>query len=294
VNSTAAAPKIARSQILSLAEAGISEHYLERMIAEDASGLGLGDDVVLVERQRRQERAGRLDLLLEDRENEVRFEVELMLGSLDESHLVRAIEYWDIERRRYPAYDHRCVIVAESITNRFLNVIQLFSGSIPLIAIQANAVRVGDTTTISLIRLIDSTELRLDDTSEVSVKGADRSYWASKIDQSILSIVDECAAVINEAALQKRSLNYNRQYIGLAAGSTANNFVYFKPRKTFVGLRIRIEEPDAWQKKVEAAGLDAAIGKGRRLKVDISPETFRQQKALIAELLKAAVREDEA
>jgi hypothetical protein len=61
--------------------------------------------VSVVERQRRQEKAGRLDLLLQDDSEDIRYEVELMLGSVDESHLIRTIEYWDIERRRYPAYD---------------------------------------------------------------------------------------------------------------------------------------------------------------------------------------------
>ena len=30
-------------------------------------------------------------------------------------------EYWDIERRRYPQYDHCAVLIAEDITSRFLN-----------------------------------------------------------------------------------------------------------------------------------------------------------------------------
>ncbi len=33
-------------------------------------------------------------------------------------------------------YDHTAVIVAEDITSRFLNVISLFNGTIPIIAIQ--------------------------------------------------------------------------------------------------------------------------------------------------------------
>jgi hypothetical protein len=88
----AAAPaKIAKSQVISLAEADINEAALEKLIADDPAILGLGD-IVLIERQRPQEHAGRLDLLLEDAEGELRYEVELMLGSLDESHLVRSIE----------------------------------------------------------------------------------------------------------------------------------------------------------------------------------------------------------
>lgn len=54
-----------------------------------------------------------------------RYEVEVQLGSTDESHIIRTIEYWDIERKRYPQYDHTAVIVAEDITSRCLNVISL-------------------------------------------------------------------------------------------------------------------------------------------------------------------------
>ena len=50
--------------------------------------------------ERRQPSGGRLDLLLTDVENRVRYEVEIQLGPLDESHIIRTIEYWAIERRR--------------------------------------------------------------------------------------------------------------------------------------------------------------------------------------------------
>jgi len=177
--STAAgtALKIAKSTVIRLAEASISETALEKLIADDPSMLGLGD-VVLIERQRAQQRAGRLDLLLEDGDAETRFEVELMLGSLDESHLIRAIEYWDIERRHYPGYEHRAVIVAEDVTSRFLNVMQLFSGSIPIIAIQVNCIRVEDSIIVNFIKLIDSTVQRRDDIADVKSRATDRKLLA--------------------------------------------------------------------------------------------------------------------
>jgi hypothetical protein len=105
-------------------------------------------------------------MLLFDEDNNRRYEVEIMLGSTDPSHIVRTIEYWDIERRRYPGYEHVAVLVAESITTRFLNVISLLSGSIPLIAIQLDALRVGDNVVLNFVRVLDQTELRLDDTVE--------------------------------------------------------------------------------------------------------------------------------
>jgi len=61
--------------------------------------------------------------------------VEVQLGSTDESHIIRVIEYWDVERKRYPQYDHCAVLIAEEITARFLNVIGLFNGTIRWFAI---------------------------------------------------------------------------------------------------------------------------------------------------------------
>ena len=85
--------------------------------------LGLGD-LTLKDKERTQPHAGRLDLLLQDTDANRRYEVEIQLGRTDETHVIRTIEYWDIERRRFPAYDHCAVIVAENITSRFLNVHQ--------------------------------------------------------------------------------------------------------------------------------------------------------------------------
>src|ERR1044071_6495064 len=109
----------------------LNERWVQDRIAEDPAILGLGD-LILKDKERIQPRAGRLDLLLQDAESNRRYDVEVQLGKTDETHIIRTIEYWDIERKRYPQYDHVAVIVAEEITGRFLNVISLFNGSIPL------------------------------------------------------------------------------------------------------------------------------------------------------------------
>lgn len=108
----------------------LTERWVEEIITKQPSIIGLGD-LKLRQTQKTQRGAGRLDLLLEDWENDRRYEVELQLGATDPSHIIRTIEYWDIERKRYPQYDHCAVLVAEDITSRFLNVISLFNGTIP-------------------------------------------------------------------------------------------------------------------------------------------------------------------
>ncbi len=119
---------------------GLNEKWLQDQIAANPSILGLGE-LDLKDRERMQPGAGRLDLLFQDPETNRRYEVEIQLGKTNESHIIRTIEYWDIERQRYPNLDHCAVIVAEDITARFLNVIKLFNGCIPLIAIKLQAIR---------------------------------------------------------------------------------------------------------------------------------------------------------
>ncbi len=77
----------------------LNEHWLQDRICQDTSALGLGD-LVVVERERRQAAGGRLDLLLKDPEDDSMYEVELMLGETDESHIIRTVECWDNEKRR--------------------------------------------------------------------------------------------------------------------------------------------------------------------------------------------------
>src|SRR6266853_2908155 len=125
----------------------LDEKWIQELIANDPSIIGLGE-LELRQKERIQPRAGRLDLLLQDSDTKRRYEVELQLGATDETHIIRTIEYWDIERKRYPQYDHCAVLIAEDITSRFLNVIALFNGSVPLIAIQMQALRVAGKLTL--------------------------------------------------------------------------------------------------------------------------------------------------
>src|SRR6266487_6012403 len=140
----------------------LSEKWVQQRIAEDPTLLGLGE-LVLKDKERIQPRAGRLDLLFQDVESTRRYEVEIQLGSTDETHIIRTIEYWDIERKRYPQYDHTAVIVAEDITSRFLNVIGLFNGFIPLVAIQLNAIRLGEQVSLVCTTVMDERRLGLVD-----------------------------------------------------------------------------------------------------------------------------------
>lgn len=95
--------KYVKSEIISLRNhPEFNESWVQARLAEDPVILGLGD-VVLKDKERRQPHAGRLDLLLQDTEEPKRYEVEVQLGQTNESHIIRTIEYWDIERKTLPS-----------------------------------------------------------------------------------------------------------------------------------------------------------------------------------------------
>jgi hypothetical protein len=145
------------ARTLSIRDCGFDESWLQDQISEDPSCVGLGD-LEFVSRERRQKAGGRLDLLLKNPDDNAMYEVEIMLGATDESHIVRTIEYWDNERRKWPQRQHFAVLVAESVTRRFFNVIQLLSQSIPIIAIQANIVESEGHRSLHFTKVLDAYE----------------------------------------------------------------------------------------------------------------------------------------
>jgi hypothetical protein len=121
-------PTLKKLTPIELSELGLDEKWLQDRIVEDTTILGLGE-LEIAAREHRQPIGGRIDFLMRDSEAETYYEVEIMLGSIDESQIIRTIEYWDIERQRRPQFDHQAVIVAEKITSRFFNVIRLLNRS---------------------------------------------------------------------------------------------------------------------------------------------------------------------
>ena len=281
--------KYVKVEPTSLRDAGLDEKWLQDRIFEDLTILGLGE-VEVIERERRQENAGRLDLLLFSREENVRYEIELMLGEIDASHIIRCIEYWDIERRRYPGYDHCAVIVAEKVTSRFLNVMSLFSGSITLMAIQLNTLKLGDQIILDFVKVLDRVSLRRDDEAEVSTVEVNRDYWNSRATPMTVEMADKMLEIINTKAEPKQRLNYNRYYIGLHDGSRSRNFIRFSPKKQFVHIYAEAPEPQKWAARLEEAGMPASVENGQ-IVMTLRPKDLEAHSALLTELVLAAVAE---
>ena len=108
-----------------------------------------------------------------------------MLGTLNESHIIRTIEYWDVERRKYPSLTHYAVIVAENITNKINNVIGLMNKSIPIIGIQLNAFVFENNLFLNFVKVLDLVETFEDDQEEDNQDPVDRAYWVTRSNEKV-------------------------------------------------------------------------------------------------------------
>ncbi|HZK26115.1 MAG TPA: hypothetical protein VFD00_01040, partial [Thermoclostridium sp.] len=79
----------------------LNEAWLQEVIVNKSEILGFGD-LIVKDKEMIQPSGGRLDLLLQDVDSLKRYEVEIQLGRTDESHIIRTIEYWDIEKYKEP------------------------------------------------------------------------------------------------------------------------------------------------------------------------------------------------
>lgn len=266
-----------------------SERWVQNLIAQDPSILGLGD-LVLRDQERIHPRAGRLDLLLQDPDTKRRYEVELQLGATDEAHIIRTIEYWDIERKRYPQYDHCAVLVAEDITARFLNVVSLFNGTVPLIAIQMQALQIGENVTLVFSTVMDELNRGLvDEDEDAEAAPTDRSFWESKATKATVALADQLLEIVREFD-PSLELKYNKFYIGLSKDGQPFNFVAFRPKKNQINLEVKIPETDETDAKIDASGIETLEYNKRwgLYRLRLTKDDIKKNSETLRELIHAA------
>lgn len=259
------------------------ERWLQAKISEDPSILGLGDLVVL-QKEKTQLSGGRIDFLMYEPEEQTRYEVEVMLGTLDESHIIRTIEYWDIERRRYPNFEHRAVIVAEDITNRFFNIISILNRSVPIIALQLNAFVLENKLVLNFVKILDLAQE--EDPNEEASEQTDRKYWENRANKQSLKVMDLIIAELSLASSKVR-VTYNKSHIAL--GSVGKNFTWFHPRK---GARLHIQlltAPDHRESLVaelEEIGIESSVRGKQSIALVVTEDEFLQNKEKIVSVFR--------
>lgn len=293
---TAKMPAVVSSQQLKLKKAiperlrdlGLDEKWLQIQLAQDTSLLGLGE-LELLKKEKSQPTGGRIDLLMADPDGETRYEIEVMLDAVDESHIIRTIEYWDVERQRYPNLEHRAVIVAEEITARFFNVIRLLNRAVPIIAIQLSAFRFDQEVVLQFTRVLDTYEFSAEPDDEGIADQVDLVYWQKKASPETLAVVDAIRALV-PTSKGETQLTYNKYHIAL--GTSGYNFAWFYPRKTLAHshVNIKVGEKNRAEilKKLDQAGIDVENHRSHSIRLHVTPQEIQEHNSLIVELLNIA------
>lgn len=218
--------KISKKVFLRNAEQ--DEIWLQDKIYENPSILGLGT-LVPVSKEKKQSTGGKLDILLKDPEDNSMYEVEIMLGETDPSHIIRSIEYWDLEKKRYPQRQHFCVLCAESFERRYFNVLQLLSLNIPMIAIQIDLLEVEGQKILNFTKIFDIYEEPEEEESSPANEAfwQKNSLWTLNAAKKVLNVLTEVDGNL--------TFRFTQSYITIA--KQGKNLYYFamraKPRSLF-------------------------------------------------------------
>lgn len=240
------------AKTVSIRAAGLDEYWLQEQIATSPSILGLGD-LSLLSKERQQNTGGRLDILLKDPQDDSMYEVEVMLGETDETHIIRTIEYWDNEKRRWPQRQHYAVLVAEQVTRRFFNVIHMLSHVIPIIAIQTSLIEVNGQKSLFFTKVLDTYE-EIDDGASTEEVESNRDYWSQKSSWTVEAADKILSATSSE--LDKPQLSYLKGYIAISVGR--NNYFWLHKRganKSLLGFRIAPHLAEEAQSILDSANI---------------------------------------
>ena len=269
---------------LTIRECGYDEYWLQDQIYNNPNSLGLGE-LDAIDKERRQSSGGRLDILLKYPEDDSMYEVEVMLGETDESHIIRTIEYWDNEKRKWPQRQHYAVLVAESITRRFFNVIQLLSYSIPIIAIQANIIEVAGQKSLNFVKVLDTFE-EIDDGTSISNEIYDEKYWQNKADWVIETanlLQEELSEVVGET-----TLNYTKHYIAITSHN--NNYFWLHKRsagKVLMGFRVPAQIMDEAKELLDEHSI-SYVHKRKSLRITTDKNAIKNNKELFVKIAQMA------
>jgi hypothetical protein len=279
---------------VSLRSQGYSEAWLEQQIINDPGMLRLSEgNMKVVRPQLRQDKERRLDLLLKAADEDTYYSVELMLGELNASHLVRTIDYW---LRNMAAldedWDHVAVAVAERISETNCRRVARWLAEVaPFVAIELRAIRVDGRLAIEPVTVFDGRDHQeaLDlDRPQVELG---RDYWLKKASVEMVDLAEDMASVLPKLDPKLR-LSYRQGFWGVTAQGGPANFISFSPKKNFVKATARVEDAEGWAKRLKKTGLDVVrIRAGRSVQFKVPAALSSAQRKVWKEMCQVAFGE---
>ena len=272
-------PKFVLGKRFSLAKhPEYDERWVEDLVKHTPSILGLGAGVQFVSSQIRNSNGGRLDLLLKDEDEAIVYSVELMLGQLDETHIVRSLDYWlrNQTRHTYKEYEHVAVLVAEGVlTCRFADVVRFLSSKVNLVVIELAGLQVQEYVTLHCTTIFDGSTSIEDD-----IEGP-ATTWP----QDTLVLINKILDLTRSATTDPIAPNPRQDGIGVKVGNKVQNFLFFKPKQTFVRVAAFVNDPEQWASQLQQAGIKVLGSQSEsRVRFRLTAEILEKNRDLIAAL----------
>ena len=258
--------------------AGKDEYWLQDIIYENPTILGLGD-LIPLNKEKKQTSGGRLDILLKEPTENLMYEVEVMLGETDPSHIIRSIEYWDNEKRKYPQRQHFCVLIAESFDRRYFNVIQLMSLNIPMIAIQVDLLEVNNERILNFSKILDiyiEPEENEEDLKQVNESTWNKdSSWTNSNAKELFNSLKEKHSRIN--------LRYTQSYISINIDGR-NAYWFCKRMKPTSALFFSVkddEKVEIIKKKLEENDIGYTYNRYKEFMLNVDSNSLKKNLEII-------------
>jgi hypothetical protein len=261
--------------------AGKDEYWLQDVIYDNPKILGLGN-LIAVNKEKKQSNGGRLDILLKDPTDNSMYEVEVMLGETDPSHIIRAIEYWDNEKRKFPQRQHFCVLVAESFDRRYFNVIQLMSLNIPMIAVQADLLQVNNEKILNFTKIIDIYSEPEEDESEI--KQVNESTWNN--DSPWTNSNAKALHEILKGKHDRINFRYTQSYISINIDGR-NDYWLCKRMKPTSALFFSVkdeEKAESIKKILEEKEIEYTYNRYKEFMLSVDVDSIKKNTELINEI----------
>jgi hypothetical protein len=169
----------------------------------------------------------------------------------------------------------------------------MFNGTIPLIALQMKAYKVGDGVTLIFTKILDEVNLGLVDEDEEVQELVDKDYWLKKSSSDVMKLSEECLTIV-KLIVPDAEFKYNKPYIGLTTNGYTNNFITIGPRKKYFVLSIRINTNEEVKRLIDESGLELIedYSRGGAYRLRIFKQDLKDNKELIENLIKIAWEEN--
>lgn len=208
------------------------------------------------------------------------YEAEIMLGEADEIFIIRMIEYWDNEKRKWPQRQHYAVLVAETITRIFLcdPAFQPFDS---VYCLQVSIIAAGDQKLFHFSKVLDTYEEPEEGGGNL-YEIYDENFWRNKSPWTIetaKSLLDIVRPVFGNA-----SLKYVKNYIAIEVNN--NNYMWFHGRsgnKSLLGFWISELRSSQAEGTLESNNI-SYVKKDQKIRITTDKEFIKQNADMLKEI----------